>query len=203
MNIFTEVKEAVSAKEVASFYGLKVNRRGFCICPFHPDKHPSMKVDVTHYHCFGCGAHGDVVNLVADLYGLSQYEAAKRIINDMHLPVEMSVKENFRDTGPVMDKRRIEQKIHQAVALLVRNALQVLEEYHRLLLTWKREYAPEDKNSDFTDWHPLFAEALGNWDKINWMLDELYFSKEEEQFAFLTAYGEEIKRIENRIKDRQ
>ena len=83
MNIFTDVKEAVSAKEVASFYGLRVNSRGFCLCPFHPDKHPSMKVDNNHYHCFGCGAHGDAVNLVAGLYGLSQYESAKKIICDL------------------------------------------------------------------------------------------------------------------------
>ena len=54
MNIFTDVKEAVSTKEVASFYGLQINSRGFCLCPFHPDKHPSMKID-RNYYCFACG----------------------------------------------------------------------------------------------------------------------------------------------------
>ena len=34
MNIFTDVKEAVSVKDAASFYGIKVNRNDMCICPF-------------------------------------------------------------------------------------------------------------------------------------------------------------------------
>src|SRR5579864_4591893 len=30
-------------------------------CPFHREKTPSFYVYADHYHCFGCGAHGDVV----------------------------------------------------------------------------------------------------------------------------------------------
>lgn len=45
MNIFQEVKERVTAKQVAERYGLKVERNGMACCPFHNDKHPSMKID--------------------------------------------------------------------------------------------------------------------------------------------------------------
>lgn len=71
MNIFQEVKERVTARQVAERYGLKVRRNGMACCPFHNDKHPSMKID-QNYYCFACGAKGDAVNYVAVLFGLSQ-----------------------------------------------------------------------------------------------------------------------------------
>ena len=51
-------------------------------CPFHNDHHPSMKLNTTYYYCFGCGATGDVIQFVANLFGLSNYEAAKKIAVD-------------------------------------------------------------------------------------------------------------------------
>lgn len=78
MNIFQEMKERVTARQVQERYGLKVSRNGMTRCPFHNDKHPSMKID-QNYYCFACGAKGDAVNYVAVLFGLSQFEAAKKI----------------------------------------------------------------------------------------------------------------------------
>lgn len=81
MSIFTEVKKHVTAREVAEFYGLKVGRKGLACCPFHDDKHPSMKID-RFYYCFACGAKGDAINYVADRYGLTPYESARKIADD-------------------------------------------------------------------------------------------------------------------------
>ena len=78
MNIFQEMKERVTARQVAERYGLKVSRNGMARCPFHNDKHPRMKID-QNYYCFACGEKGDAVNYVAVLFGLSQLEAAKKI----------------------------------------------------------------------------------------------------------------------------
>ena len=88
MSIFMEIKEHLTARRVAEHYGLKVGRNGMACCPFHEDKHPSMKVD-DGYYCFGCGAHGDAIGYVAQLYGLSQYDAACKIIEDFSLPIEI------------------------------------------------------------------------------------------------------------------
>ena len=44
MNIFQEMRERVTARQVAERYGLKVRRNGMACCPFHKDKHPSMKI---------------------------------------------------------------------------------------------------------------------------------------------------------------
>ena len=77
MDIFTTVKAAVTVRQAAEHYGLQVSRNGMTCCPFHDDRHPSMKLNERYFYCFGCGATGDVIDLVAKLFGLSSYEAAK------------------------------------------------------------------------------------------------------------------------------
>ena len=82
MDLFTQIKMAVSVKEAAEYYGLEVNRGYMVCCPFHNDRTPSMKLNEDYFYCFGCGAHGDVINLAARLFGLSSYDAAKKLAAD-------------------------------------------------------------------------------------------------------------------------
>lgn len=53
MILFEAVKQSVTTRQAAEYYGIRVNRNGMCLCPFHEDKHPSMKVD-KRFHCFAC-----------------------------------------------------------------------------------------------------------------------------------------------------
>ena len=82
MNLFETVKSAVTVKQAAEHYGCKVNRGDMICCPFHDDLHPSMKLNRDYFYCFGCGATGDVIDFVARLFGLSSYEAAKKLAYD-------------------------------------------------------------------------------------------------------------------------
>ena len=50
-------------------------------CPFHDDKHPSMKVD-RRFHCFGCQADGDVIDFTSRLFGLNKKEAALKLAEE-------------------------------------------------------------------------------------------------------------------------
>lgn len=83
-NLFTTVKSAVTTRQAAEYYGLKVSRNGMTCCPFHDDRHPSMKVD-ERYYCFGCHETGDVIDFTARLFGLTAYEAAQKLACDFHI----------------------------------------------------------------------------------------------------------------------
>ena len=61
MSVFKAVKNSITTRAAAELYGLKVNHSGMTCCPFHNDRHPSMKVD-KRFHCFGCQADGDVID---------------------------------------------------------------------------------------------------------------------------------------------
>ena len=52
MNIFEQVKESITTKQAAIHYGINVNQNDMVCCPFHNDRHPSMKVS-ERYYCFG------------------------------------------------------------------------------------------------------------------------------------------------------
>ena len=70
MRLFETIKETVTVEQAAEYYGMKIGRNNMICCPFHNDNHPSMKLNATYYYCFGCGATGDVIQFVANLFGL-------------------------------------------------------------------------------------------------------------------------------------
>ena len=66
------------------------------VCPFHNEKTPSFTVSDAKkfYHCFGCGAHGDVIRFVSETNGIGYKEAAIKIANDKGIDLpKMSVAE--------------------------------------------------------------------------------------------------------------
>ena len=89
MSVFDAVKEAVTTKEAAEKYGLKISSSGMICCLFHPDKNPSMKVN-KRFHCFGCQADGDVIDFTARLFNLDRKEAAIRLAEDFNIPYDGS-----------------------------------------------------------------------------------------------------------------
>lgn len=74
---------------------VKLTRKGrehTGLCPFHTEKTPSFTVseDKGFYHCFGCGAHGDVISFVMNTEGLSFPETVERLAMEagLEVPVE-------------------------------------------------------------------------------------------------------------------
>jgi DNA primase len=56
-------------------------------CPFHKEKTPSFHVYDDHYHCFGCGAHGSIIDFVMQSEGLEFREAVTRLAGEAGLPM--------------------------------------------------------------------------------------------------------------------
>lgn len=192
MNIFREVKERVTARQVAERYGLKMRRNGIACCPFHNDKHPSMKID-RNYYCFAYGAKGDAVNYVAVLFGLSQFEAAKKINEDFSLgiPIGQLVvgkkqKPEVQEKEKVPTKEERIQFVQKKIDQWAKDAVNVLLRYLRWIEFWKEFYKPESTEEE---WHPLFAEALQNESKISYLVDMLMFGTDEEILDFSGTEG--------------
>lgn len=70
-----EIKAAYNMRDIAARYDLQPNRSGFIRCPFHQDPGPSLKVYDKDFHCFGCGANGDIFDFVQRMDDLSFREA--------------------------------------------------------------------------------------------------------------------------------
>ena len=71
-----ELKQRYSMKEIVEQYGFRPNRAGFIRCPFHTgDRDASLKIYEKDFHCFGCGANGDIFDFVQGMDGVSFREA--------------------------------------------------------------------------------------------------------------------------------
>ena len=85
MTIYENIKAAISVKQAAEHYGLKASRNSMACCPFHNDRHPSLKLNEDFFFCFGCGAKGDVIDFVARLFDLTSLQAAQKLAADFGL----------------------------------------------------------------------------------------------------------------------
>jgi len=78
------------------------------LCPFHPDHNPSLAVYPDHFYCFGCGAHGDVIDWVMKLHNLSFNEALKYLTEKFNLPPTTTTKSKAVATK--RRRRRVRRK---------------------------------------------------------------------------------------------
>lgn len=93
-NYANDIKSRVSVRDACERYGIAVTSAGFAVCPFHSEKTGSLKVDYRGdgYHCFGCGAHGDVIDFVGGLFNLGFRDAVKKINTDFCLGLPIGEK---------------------------------------------------------------------------------------------------------------
>lgn len=188
--LFQTVKAAVTARQAAEMYGLKVGRNSLTCCPFHQDKTPSMKVD-DRYYCFGCGVTGDAVDLTVQLLGLSPKDAALRLAADFGIEIDEKAKPNaFHPYRPRADPQKELQKWFD-------HAWDILLEYRSLLRDWEKRYAPQSMDEE---WHPLFCEALDKKDYIDYLLDELMLCSKDQFEEMRNNCGKEVDKIDERLE---
>lgn len=156
MNQFETIKAAVTPRQVAEHYGLRVLRNGMTCCPFHEDRHPSLKLNEDYFYCFGCRASGDVIDFTAKLFGISLKDAAEKLAEDFGGNLSPSTKANI----PKHDAE-LPQNLEQL-------CICVLREYLRYLRIWQLRYRPEKPGDPI---HPRFAEAMQALPTVNHFLD--------------------------------
>ena len=154
MKLFESVKAAVPLRQAAEHYGLRVLRNGMTCCPFHKDRHPSLKLNEDYFFCFGCGASGDVIDFTARLFGISLKDATEKLAADFGISA---------DAKPVAVRRnpfRLEEL----------RCRRVLTDYLHLLKAWKTRYAPNTPEDSMDD---RFVVSCQQYDRIAGLLEML------------------------------
>ena len=141
-----------------------------------------MKVD-SRFHCFGCGADGDVIDFTAKLFQLSLRQAAEKLAADFGL----SATDNFQQfpCKPVEKPLSPKEQFYK-----------ILCGYRSLLANWRMAYAPQNSEEAL---HPCFVASLHYAERVQYLLDILLQgSSHEKQQLFngkeVTALGEAIER---------
>lgn len=216
-NIFSEVKQYVTARSAAEFYGIRVNRRGMVKCPFHDDHTPSMLLD-QNYYCFGCHAKGDAVAFVSRLFGLRPIDAATKLIHDMQLPVSekrarppdsrsasgISVRADYPGAechppdGNSTDTANYDGgDIGGQLQELTDYYYSILVRYRNRLQEQKTRYRPRHMEDE---WDSRFEEALSNLSRTEYLLDLLLFGGTEDKIDMMKDLKDEVNKIEEKTR---
>ena len=171
-NLFKIVKRNITTRQAAEAYGFRPNRSSMICCPFHADRNPSMKVD-SRFHCFGCGADGDVIDFTAKLFQLSLLQAAEKLASDFGL----SATGNFP---------RQPLKIAEC-----KDPIQTLYECCAILADWRTQFAPKSSEEEL---HPCFVASLRHTAYIQYLIENRHF---------LTEHRKEVQQIAQRIRKYQ
>lgn len=141
-----------------------------------------MKVDF-RFHCFGCGADGDVIDFAAKLFQLSLLQAAEKLAIDFGL----SATDNFQP----LPCKPVEKPLSPKEQLY-----KILCSYRALLADWLITYAPQNPEEPL---HLCFIASLHYADHVQYLLDILLQGSPNEKQQLLngkevTALGKAIER---------
>ena len=200
MSVFDAVR-GIPTKTVAEFYGIEANRNGMAVCPFHPDRNPSMKLD-RRFHCFGCQADGDAIDFTARYFALSKLEAAKKLAEDFGISYEEQGPFGGTVTvtpghGPVIrverfDTEREKWKLERKQREEDGQFTETLLRYMHLLREWKENFAPESPDGEMD---PRYVTALLNIDWVTYVLDEMLSGTAKERESIRKNYQERVNAI--------
>lgn len=183
MSYFQTLKDSIACRDAAERYGLKVDVSGMTRCPFHDDHTPSLKLS-RGFHCFGCGAQGDVITFMSRLFGISAGEAAQKLSADFSIPIHLRGPPDLIVSDSGADLKQ-----------WVSSAKQILHRYYDLLVLWKQHLRPAMPDDP---WHPLFVEALQNQATIRELIHVLEFGSKQDQQEIYDNYRKTVIMIDRR-----
>lgn len=102
-----EIRRRLPVKDALYRYGLDFNNKGEAKCPFHSEKTASFKIkDSVYWHCFGCQAHGDIIDFVIKYFGLEWKAALSRINDDFNLQLPINRRQTVAESLQASKRQR-------------------------------------------------------------------------------------------------
>ena len=198
MNKINTIKETLTAKEVAEFYGVGIkNNKAECF--MHTDKTPSMSFKNAGFKCFSCGIGGSCIDLCMNLFSISFIEACKKLNNDFRLGLnfgKQSLKE-FRENTRLQRQWDLDKKLVENYEKWEQETFIKLCDYLRLLEQFLTEYAPKNMGQCL---HELFVLSIMTYDYLEYLTNILIFSSFKEKTGAKKEIEGVVKTIEQAIR---
>jgi DNA primase len=133
-----QIRRSVDIVDVISDYVQlkKQGRNYFGLCPFHGEKTPSFSVspDKQIFHCFGCGAGGNVFSFLMDIEGISFVEAAKRLASranielpDVHIESRSNANQKANEASKMIEAHELLKKFYHHLLLNTKEGQEALD----------------------------------------------------------------------------
>ncbi|MCL2015747.1 MAG: DNA primase [Defluviitaleaceae bacterium] len=201
--VIEEVRASNDIIEVVSRYVALTNRGGnhFGLCPFHNEKTPSFSVNATKqmYHCFGCGAGGNVISFVMQIENYNFLDALKFLADRINYTLPVANASDNAKSKENLRLRKVLQEIHVAAARFYHANLQNADLAESAAV---RQYLAERGISAKIVKKFGLGFSLEDWDKLYKHLQEQKFNVEDMLKSGLVAVnknGGYYDRFRNRL----
>lgn len=197
MEIVDQIRQTASIVEIASQY-TTLRRRGnkhVGLCPFHSEKTPSFTVDDEKqlFHCFGCGAGGDIFTLVMERENLSFPEALKYLAEKYNIPLPKK-----REFSPQLQKLEEQLfKINENTLAFFKKNLFTTKEGEKAL-----EYLKKRDISEEIIQKLKIGYALNSWDSLLSFFKEKKVTPKLLEKAGLVLYNQKKDSYYDRFRGR-
>ncbi|MFJ7509972.1 DNA primase [Peribacillus simplex] len=195
-----QIREAVDIVDLIGEYVQlkKQGRNYFGLCPFHGENSPSFSVSTEKqiFHCFGCGAGGNIFTFLMDIEGYSFVESAKVLAEKGNVPLDVEInKDSKRSNMPAGSQQMIEA--HDLLRKF----------YHHLLVNTKEgqdalEYLLKRGFTEETIEKFQIGYSLDSWDFVSKFLLKRGFPAEYMEQAGLIIYREKDESYFDRFRNR-
>ena len=166
MTNWFELARAIPFPDVAVACGLKIGHDHKCACPFHGDEHPSFHIYDDHGYCFSCHQAADGVALVAQVYKLTQLDAAKQLCAAFQLTPSDIGDQELTERRRARQAQLAEREYATRLCNSLCNMIAVLRE-------WRSALEPKPASLfRGTKMDPRLGAILRWYDYLEYMLDE-------------------------------
>ncbi|MDV7765164.1 DNA primase [Peribacillus sp. CSMR9] len=195
-----QIREAVDIVDLIGEYVQlkKQGRNYFGLCPFHGENSPSFSVSAEKqiFHCFGCGAGGNIFTFLMDIEGYNFVESAKVLAEKGNVPLDVEInKDSKRSNMPAGSQQMVEA--HDLLRKF----------YHHLLVNTKEgqdalEYLLKRGFTEETIEKFQIGYSLDSWDFVSKFLLKRGFPAEYMEQAGLIIYREKDESYFDRFRNR-
>lgn len=200
--LFITAKEQLDIKACAEYYGMKLDRNGKGVCPFHDDHHPSLSFKGKYFKCFSCDEGGDVFKLVGKLTGIEKPIDVLKLLNKdwgLNLPLDAKIsKAQMQEIRQKSQENEHYKDLGERFEEWSKHAFIVCNTYSKLLREWREEYKPDNQDEEL---HPLFVESLQMYDYMEYIMEELIYADTEVMQEFYLTHSKEVDKYEQRIRE--
>jgi len=162
------IRQSVTARDAAQALGIRVNRHGRCQCPIHNGTDYNMRLYPGDggYHCFVCGASGDVIHLVENVQQCSFLSAVEWLNSafNLGLPLDRPMDKNAAEAARKAKERKQtereqKQEIERMEFDLYCMAGQIINSLEADIERYRPKRADEPWDKRFVDAVRLLTEA--------------------------------------------
>lgn len=164
------INDSLTMKDLLLKYH-NLGKRRRTNCPIHGGKDNNFCYTDKVFHCWSCGASGNIVSFVMQLFNISFKEAVVRIDSDFNLNINFTRKLSIRER---QELRKADRLRRDKIAQELQEKQSISDMHDYILFEWirldknKRDYAPKNETEQ---WNPKYCEALYNLPYYEYLLD--------------------------------